>query len=340
MHFAHSQMLSLLWLIPILIIFLIVAFRRKQKALSTFVHQILSHRLTDSVSHRKQAIKAGLVILAVLATVLALARPQYGKKLRMMRRKGMDIAIVMDTSDSMLAEDIKPNRMQRAKHEVSSLIDRLKGDRVALVAFAGDAFVQCPLTLDYGAAKMFLDIIDFETIPKAGTAIGQAIQTAIGVFEQKERKYKVIILITDGEDHRSDPVAAAKSAAEQGIRIYTIGVGSPGGVPIPIRDELGVLVEYKKDHRGETVMSKLDQTALQKIALETDGKYFRATMGEMELDGILEDLSQLERKELKSKEFDVREDRYQFFVLAGVVLLMTEIILGDRKRRSKDEPNR
>ena len=138
MNFAHSQMLSLLWLIPILVIFVIVVFRRKQKALSTFVHPILARRLADSVSHRKQAIKTALVILAVLATVLALARPQYGKKLRMMRRKGMDIAIVMDTSDSMLAEDIKPNRLQRAKHEVSSLIDRLKGDRVALVVFAGN----------------------------------------------------------------------------------------------------------------------------------------------------------------------------------------------------------
>lgn len=337
MDFAHSHMLPLLWLIPLLVIFLAVAFRRKRRALTTFIHHDLLEQLTSSVSRRKQTLKVALLVLAALLTVLALARPQYGKKLQMSKRKGIDIVIVMDTSESMLAEDIKPNRLQRAKHEVSTLIDRLQGDRVALVAFAGQSFIQCPLTLDYGAAKMFLDIIDTNLIPEPGTAIGKAIERAAGVFDQQERKYKVMILITDGEDHRSDPVAAAKKAAEEGIRIYTIGVGSPGGVPIPIRGQQGGLLEYKKDRFGETVMSKLDEIALQNIALEADGKYFRATMGEMELDRILEDLSKLERRELKSRELTLGEDRYQFFVLATVLLLTAEAMLGDRKRRRRDE---
>ncbi len=331
MSFAYSHMLSLLWLIPLMIIFLVVASRRKQKALLTFVHPDLADRLAVSLSRRKRKLKLTLVVLAVLLTVLALARPQWGKTLHMVRRKGIDIVIALDTSDSMLAEDIKPNRLQRAKNEVSTLIDRMQGDRVALVAFAGDAFVQCPLTTDYGAAKMFLDIMD--THPQSGTAIGKAIQTASRVFEQKERKHKAIILITDGEDHKSDPVAAAKEAAGEGIRIYTIGVGSPGGVPIPIRDERGELLEYKKDRRGETVMSRLDQLTLQKIALETDGRYYRASTGEMELEAILDELSQMERKELKSRELDLRQERYQFFVLATILLLTAEAALGDRKRK-------
>ncbi len=337
MNFAHSQMLSLLWLVPVVIIFLMVAFRSKRKALLRFVQPDLADHLAASVSHRKQILKAILVVAAVLLTILALARPQYGKKLQMLSRKGMDLVIVMDTSESMLAEDIKPNRLERAKHEVSALIDRLQGDRVALVAFAGDSFVQCPLTLDYGAAKMFLDIMDTQLIPAPGTVIGKAIDTAVGVFDQQERKYKTIILVTDGEDHRSDPLAATRRASQEGIRIYTIGIGSPGGVPIPIRDESGDLVEYKKDRQGEMVVSKLDQAILQEIALETDGKYFRATTGGMELDRILEDLSQLERKELKSRQLDMYQDRYQFFVLAAVLALMAEAALGDRKRRPKNE---
>ena len=337
MNFAYAHMLPLLWLVPLLVIFLIMAFRRRRRALMIFVREELAEKLTVSVSRRKQTLKAALVVLAVLLTVLALARPQYGQKLQMTKRKGMDIVIVMDTSESMLAEDIKPNRLERAKHEVSTLIDRLQGDRIALVAFAGQSFIQCPLTLDYGAAKMFLDIMDTNLIPEPGTAIGKSIETAIGVFDQQERKYKVMILITDGEDHRSDPLAAAKKAAEEGIRIYTIGVGSPGGVPIPIRGQQGGLLEYKKDRRGETVMSKLDEMTLQNIALETDGKYFRATMGEMELDRILEDLSKMEKRELKSRELALGEDRYQFFVLATVLLLTAEAMLGDRKRRRRDD---
>jgi len=296
----------------------------------------LSGRLAASVSRRRRTWKTIYLLLALLTTVLALARPQYGRKLRMVQRKGIDIVIALDTSDSMLAEDIKPNRLERAKQEISSLIDRLRGDRVALVAFAGEAFVQCPLTSDYGAAKMFLDIIDQSIEP--GTAIGQAIRTSTAIFQDKERKYKAIILITDGEDHRSDPLAAAEQAAQEGVRIYPIGVGSPGGVPIPIRDERADLVEYKKDRHGETVLSRLDEITLQRIALKTGGRSYRATTGEMELESILEELEGMEKKELASREYDLREDRYQYFVLATVILLAAEAALGDRKRRGKDAP--
>jgi Ca-activated chloride channel family protein len=206
---------------------------------------------------------------------------------------------------------------------------------VALVAFACDAFVQCPLTSDYDAAKMFLDIIDQSIAP--GTAIGKAIEISTTMFPEKERKYKAIILITDGEDHSSEPLEAAKKAAQEGVRIYAIGMGSPGGVPIPIRGERGDLVEYKKNRQGETVMSRLDEITLQQIALETGGRYYRATTGEMELDGILDELEGMEKKELASREYDLREDRYQYFVLAAVIVLAFEAALGDRKRKRKNE---
>ena len=334
MTFAYASMLHLLWLVPAAVLFFVWTARRRRRDLDRFIGPEMSGRLADSVSRHRRTLKAVCLLLALLTALLALARPQYGRKLRMIQRKGIDIVIALDTSDSMLAEDIKPNRLERAKQEISSLIDRLRGDRVALVAFAGESFVQCPLTSDYGAAKMFLDIIDQNIEP--GTAIGKAIRTGAAVFQDKERKYKAIILITDGEDHRSDPLAAAEEAAQQGVRIYTIGVGSPGGVPIPIRDDRGGLVEYKKDRRGETVLSRLDEVTLQRIARETEGRYDRATTGEMELERILEELEGMEKKELASREYDLREDRYQYFLLATVLLLAGEAALGDRKRRGTD----
>jgi Ca-activated chloride channel family protein len=330
MTFAYGHLLHLLWLVPMTILFFLWAARRRRRALTRLVRPMLSARLTSAVSRRRRVWKVLCIVLALLAIVLALARPQYGRKLRIIQRRGIDIVIALDTSDSMQAEDIKPNRLQRAKQEISALIDRLRGDRVALVAFAGEAFVQCPLTSDYEAAKMFLDIIDQSIEP--GTAIRQAIHTGISVFQEKDRKYKAIILITDGEDHHSDPLEAAQAAAQEGIRIYAIGVGTPGGVPIPIRDEQGDLVEYKKNRQGETVLSRLDEVTLQRIALETKGRYYRATTGEMELEGILEELKDMEKKELASREYDLREDRYQYFVLAAVILLTIEAALGDRKR--------
>jgi Ca-activated chloride channel family protein len=331
MTFAHPHLLYLLWLVPATILFFIWTARRRQRILARLIEPGLSGQLAGSISRRKRTWKAICIILTLLAATLALARPQYGRKLRMIQRKGIDIVIALDTSDSMLAEDIKPSRLKRAQQEISALIDRLRGDRVALVAFAGEAFVQCPLTSDYGAAKMFLDIIDQNIEP--GTAIGKAIQISSDVFQETEHKYKAIILITDGEDHSSDPLEAAKRAAQEGVRIYAIGMGSPGGVPIPIRDERGDLVEYKKDRQGETVMSRLDEVTLQQIALETGGRYYRATTSEMELKGILDELESMEKKELAARKYDLKEDRYQYFVLAAVILLTTEAALGDRKRK-------
>jgi len=336
MEFGSPQFLWLFWLVPGVILFYVISFRRKRKVLQAFGSLELMAKLTPTVSRRKQRLKAVLVIVSLSFLLFALARPQYGKKLRMMKRKGVDIIICMDTSKSMLAEDIKPNRLERAKHELSSLIDKLKGDRVGIVAFAGEAFLECPLTLDYGAAKMFLDILDPDVIPIPGTAIGKAIRVALRGFNQKERKYKVMVLLTDGEDLMSDPIKVAKVAAQEGVRIYTVGIGSPQGAPIPLRDDKGRLLEYKKDRKNQTVMSKLDELTLEKIALLTDGKYYRSTIRGMELDRIYEDISKLEKKELKSRQYSQYEDRYQYFLLVAILALMAEGLLSDRRRKKAE----
>jgi len=324
---------ALLILLPLLIIFYWFVFRMKRKAKKRFGNLTLIEKLSLSFSPKKQRWKVALILLGTFFLLFSLARPQLGTKLTPMKREGVDIVIAIDVSVSMLAEDIKPNRLKKAKQEVNGLLSRLQGDRVGLVAFAGVSFIQCPLTLDYSAAKMFLDIIDINLIPQPGTAVGDAIRTSIKAFNQKERKYKVLILLTDGEDHDSDPLGAAEEASKEGIRIYTIGIGSGQGEPIPLRDNRGEVTGFKKDQEGSVVVSKLDEVTLQKIALTTGGKYYHATSGEMELDKIYDEISKMEKKELEGKLMTQYEDRYQYFLFLSVLFLVIEFLLSDRKSR-------
>lgn len=323
----------LLILLPLLIAFYWFVFRMKRKAKERFGNLALIEKLSLSYSPKKQRRKVDLMLLGVFFLLFSLARPQLGTKLTLMKREGVDIIIAMDVSLSMLAEDIKPNRLEKAKQEINGLISRMKGDRVGLVAFAGVPFVQCPLTLDYSAAKMFLDIIDVNLIPQPGTALGDAVRASIKAFNQKERKYKVLILLTDGEDHDSDPLGAAEEASKEGIRIYTIGIGSVQGEPIPIKDNRGQVTGFKKDKEGSVIVSRLDEVTLQKIALTTGGKYYHATSGEMELDKIYDEISKMEKKELEGKLLTQYEDRYQYFLLLSVVFLTIEFLLSERRSR-------
>ena len=334
--FAHSQYLILLGLIPLLIAFFWYAFLAKRKALARFGKSDLVQKLTRSVSKKRQYWKTVLIVFAFLFLVLAFARPQFGTKLRTVQREGQDILIALDVSLSMHAEDIKPNRLEKAKHEIASLIDKMQGDRVGLIAFAGKAFIQCPLTLDYGAAKMFLDIMDADLIPVPGTAIGEAIQKAMTAFVEKERKHKVLILITDGEDHVGKPVEMATVASKDGIMIYCVGIGSSKGVPIPVLNERGVRTGFKKNENGEVVMTKLDELTLEKIALETGGKYYRASPGEVELERIYDDIGEMEKKALASKQYAQYEDRFQILLGFGLVLLVLELLIPERKRIRKE----
>ena len=331
MHWGSPFYMNLLLLIPAVAVFFVFTALSKRKKLEAFGDIAIIEKLYISKSLAKDRVKRILVIIAATFLILSLAMPQIGTRLTMAKRYGVDILVAIDTSLSMLAQDIKPNRLEKAKLEIGSLIDKLKGDRVGILTFAGDSFVQCPLTLDYAAAKMFLSIIESSMMPKPGTAIGDAIRTAAKSFIKKERKHKVLILLTDGEDHDTDPIGASREAKKNGIIIYTIGIGTRKGEPIPIIDESGNLKGYKKDRNGEVVMTKLDEDMLQKIALITDGRYYHATASEFELDKIYGEISKMEKKELSDRLFTQYEERFQYFLGIALIFLCIEFIIGDRK---------
>jgi len=247
------------------------------------------------------------------------------------------VIVAVDTSLSMLAEDVKPNRMAQARAAVGSFMDLLRGDRVGLVAFAGISYVACPLTLDYTAARMFVDVLDIDLIPVQGTAIADAIRTAIATFRPGERRYKVLVLITDGEDHEGDVAAAAGAAAAEGITIYTVGVGSPGGEPIPLRNARGEIIGYKEDREHRKVTSRLGESDLEAVAQATGGRYFRSTPEGLELHRVYEEISRMDQRTLSGRTMTAYEERYQLPLGAAILLLLIEAALGER-RRARDLP--
>ena len=330
LRFRYPIFLNGLWGVLLLIIFFVLIYRHKEALIQRFGHLEIMKRIMPGYSKRRMVWKNIFFILSYVFFVIALADPQIGTKLEQVKRKGVDIIIALDVSNSMKAEDIKPSRLEKAKHEIANFIDLLHGDRIGLVAFAGMAHLVCPLTLDYGAAKLFLQMIDTDLIPVQGTALGDAIKVATKAFNQKERKHKVLILITDGEGHEGDPVKEAKEAAKEGVVIYTIGIGSLQGVPIPVYDQYGKSVGFMKDREGNVVTTKLDMETLQKIAFETNGKYYIATSGQSELEKIYNEINKMEKKELSARKFSQYEDRYQIFVLLGFIFLLLEFFLPAR----------
>ncbi len=332
LQFGYPHFFYLYWIIPLLIVFFVWSFYQKRRLLRRIGDEELVQQLTLSTSLRKQNWKIAIIILSIIVLVFALADPQIGTKLEEVKRSGVDIFVALDVSKSMLAEDVVPNRLETAKHEISILIERLQGDRIGLICFSGIAFVQCPLTLDYSAAKLFLSDIDTDIIPQPGTAIGNAIDLAQQSFVHKELKHKVLILITDGEDHEGDPVEVAKEARKEGIVIYTIGIGSQQGAPIPEFDRYGNRVGYKKDRSGQVVTSRLDVLTLEKIAFETGGKYYISSTGESELKKIYQEISEMEEKELSSRKFTQFEDRFQIFLFITLILLIIETLLSERRK--------
>ncbi len=331
--FENPYLLNLLWGSILLIIFYVMVFKWKDRLLSRFGQIDMVKKLMPGFSRKRAIWKAVLIIAVYSLLVVAIANPQIGTKLEEVKREGVDIIIALDVSLSMKAEDITPNRLEKAKHEIAGLIDLMQGDRVGLVAFAGMAHIQCPLTLDYAAAKLFLSMMDTDLIPQPGTAIGAAIEKTLKGFNQKERKHKVLILITDGEDHETDPVAAAEEAAKEGVKIYTIGLGSRQGVPIPEYDRYGNQKGFKKDRAGNVVTTKLDEATLQKVAFLTGGKYYISSAGETELNEIFDEISRMEKKELTSRQFSQYEDRFQVFIILSIILLLIETFLPLRRRK-------
>jgi Ca-activated chloride channel family protein len=330
LRFANASALHLLWLVPLAAGLYALAFSRKGVALRAFAGAADIATLLPFVPWRRQVWKAAGMVAGSACLILALGRPQIGGKVEAVKERGIDLMIAIDCSRSMGCEDAKPSRMEAAKRETKGLIERLRGDRVGIVAFAGVAFVQCPPTLDYTAAQLFVDGLEPNLIPVQGTAIGEAIRAALRVFDPKEHGHKVLVIISDGEDHEEDPVDAAKEAARQGVVIHAIGVGSKTGEPVPVYDEAGNKRGFKRDAEGHIVLSKLDDVDLKRIASAGGGEYFRATSGGRELDRLYDDMQHMEKKEFARRRFERYREAYQWPLLVGLLLLLMDVLVADR----------
>ena len=334
MHIGNINMLYLLWLVPVVVFLHGWAHYRRRRALRAFVDEDLLGRIGLSSSVTGRASKAVLVTLAVALIAFAAARPAWNPKPQTIERRGRDIMIILDVSKSMLAEDLVPNRLERSKLAIKDMVDRLQGDRVGLIVFAGNPVLKVPLTLDYGFFDLVLDDIDVMSVSRGGTKIGDALRKALDEgFDTQEKKYKDIILITDGEDHDSFPVEAAEEAGERGIRIIAIGIGDEGqGRRIPVTDEQGnrVFLTY----RGQEVWSRLDANTLRKMANATPGgKYLNVATGAIDLgDVYIKLVASEEKRDLEAKTMTLYEEKFQIFLALALSLLVAEMVIGERRR--------
>ena len=327
--FAQYRYLYLLLLVPLFLVGYGVWRSMRSRRLRKFGDEELVKALMPSWSGSKGWVRMILFSLAFAAFVIGLARPQIGAKLTERKMKGAEVMIALDVSNSMLAEDYSPNRLERAKLAVSRMTDKLQDDRIGLIVFAGTAFVQLPVTTDFISAKMFLSSINTESVPIQGTALEDALRTAGRSFSAQSEKSRVIILISDGENHEDDPVAAAKEAAENGIRVYTVGVGSSEGQPIPV--EGGLL----KDKDGEIVVTKLDEDVLRQVAKAGNGAYVHAGNDEFGLNPIIDDIRRMEDEEFGSLVFEEYDEQYMYFFGIALALLVIEMLIGARRPKRK-----
>jgi Ca-activated chloride channel homolog len=329
--FAHIYYFYLLLLIPLFVAVFILFLVWRRKALNQFGNRIVLLQLMPEYSNVRLILKFILLLFAYTFLITAIAGPQTGSKLEEVKRKGIDLMLAVDVSNSMLAEDIKPDRLERAKQSISRLIDKLDGDRIGIVVFAGKAFMQLPITTDYGAAKMFLATINTNIISTQGTAIADAIEMATSSFGQSKQN-RAIVIITDGEDHQGNVLEQAEAAVKKGISIYTIGMGSLDGAPIPNYNG-NILTGYKKDREGTTIISRLDETLLQRIASIGNGIYVRANNSETGLQKIFEDINKIQKTEIESRQFSDYEDRFQYFLALSLLFLIFELLVFDKKNQ-------
>ncbi|RLD11869.1 MAG: hypothetical protein DRI44_02480 [Chlamydiae bacterium] len=332
MQFGKLIFIHGVWIVIAIALFLFWAFKHRHTLMHLFAEQEMLRQLTEHISLQKQKYKSALLVLTLLFIVFALIQPKWGYHWEKIQRRGIDIIVAVDVSRSMLAGDIKPNRLDRAKREILDLIQMMNGDRIGLIAFAGTAFVQCPLTLDYGACRMFIDELSPTLIPRGGTHIGEAIRKAVTSFEVDKKNNRALIIITDGEDHDSNAIEAAKLAAEKGIKIYCIGIGTPSGSPIRINGKGGKKV-YLKDSKGQLVLSKLDENTLKRIALITGGAYIPASASGIELDKIYKErIARMNKSDLQSTRKKRYEPRFQWPLSLALLFLLMESLISDYKK--------
>lgn len=325
LHIAQAQYLFLIAIIPFLFLFYALSLRIRKKRIAKLGDKELIDRLMPYASTGRGWLKITFLSLALLFFFIGLSRPQLGARLKEKESKGVEVMIALDVSNSMLAEDYSPSRLERAKLAIARLVDRLKGDRIGLIVFAGKSFVQLPITTDYVSAKVFLNTISTSSVPVQGTALADAITSSARSFSSQSEKSRAIILITDGEDHEGDAVAAARSVAEEGIKIYCIGVGSPQGKPIPMNGDL------LKDKNGEIVVSKLDEAVLMEIARVGGGDYVRAGSSEFGLNPIIDTIKQMEQQQFQSIVFEDFDEQYMYFFAISLFFLILEMLIRRKK---------
>lgn len=327
--FAQSDMLYLLLLVPVFIIIWIIGNRRRRAARKRFAEPEMLQRLSPDYSSGRMAAKFLIRLFAFIFAVLTIARPQFGSRLEEVKREGVEVIIALDVSNSMLATDIKPSRLERARQAIAQLVDQLRNDRIGLILFAGDAYTQIPITNDYLSAKMFLESAGPDAVSKQGTAIGSAIDLAIRSFTPESDKSRALIIITDGENHEDNAVEEARLAAEKGIVIHTIGIGSPDGSPIPVN--AGGRTDYLKDRDGNTVITKLDEKGLQEIASVTGGRYVRANNTSLGLNEIYNDIGRMKKAEVNAVMYTEYNEQFLIPAVITLFLLVIDILITDRR---------
>jgi Ca-activated chloride channel family protein len=329
MEFVKPDYLYLLGSVPIVIIFLVWTAAQRRTALMALGAPDLIAALSANVSQRKRRWKTVLWLLTLITLIVALARPRWGTQVTVKVQEGVEVMVALDVSSSMLAEDIKPNRLTRAKLTIEELMDRLGGHEIGLVIFSGAAFVQFPLTADFYTARSFLEAANPESISRPGTALEEAIRVAMDGFPEEHATSRVILLLTDGEGHEGDPLTVAQDAAQEDVMIHAIGFGSPRGEPIPIRNAQDEVTGYKKNEQGETVLSRLDEVTLQRIVNETGGHYFRASAGGAEIDAIVEAIGALQTG-TQEGQFEMQGvERFMWFAGTALLALTVETLLTD-----------
>ena len=329
MTFATPQFLFALAVLPVLVIFARWVLARRSAAMLRIGDPALVERLSSAASRRMRLARLVLWFVGIILIIVALARPQWGSDIEIVEQRGVQLMVVLDISRSMLAQDVKPTRLDRAKLEISDLISQLRGDAVGIVLFSGASFIQFPLTADYATARTYLNSASPKAITRQGTVIGEAIGTAMGGFSDQRVSQKVIIIMTDGENHEGDPVAAARQAAEEGAVIYTVGFGSAEGWPVAVYDEQGDVIGHRQDAQGRPIVSRVDEGALQRIAEAGRGRYFRAA-DPGAIAGLLDEIESFQDESFQSELSQKRVERFQLFLLSGALSLFLAGVLTDR----------
>ncbi|HZL10850.1 MAG TPA: VWA domain-containing protein [Prolixibacteraceae bacterium] len=328
---ANPEYLYALLVIPALIVFFWYGRRQRRKALALFGQKDILSVLTPNVSSGRPVLKFIILLLALASIIIGIARPQFGSKLKTEKRKGIELIIALDVSYSMMAEDIQPSRLERAKRAISQLVDKLSSDQIGLIVFAGDAYTQLPITADYVSAKLFLSSISPEMVPTQGTAIGAAIELGMKSFNPQFEGSKAMIIITDGENHEDDAVGAATEAAKQGIIVYTLGMGLPQGGPIP--EYVNGQKSYRKTREGSIIVTKLNEPMLQKIAEAGKGAYIRANNAQVGLNNLLSEVNKMEKSELETQIYADYADQFQYFIGLGLFLILLDFLILERKNK-------